>query len=94
MKEFTFLKVDMFNVKSGNHISYWPETEFETIKTIPEPTSDDDVIPDHIVVEQVVAVVNDNQSLELIVLALLNKQIVKTTTSVATWTKATGWVNT
>lgn len=93
MKEFTFLKVNMFSVKSGNHISYWPETDFETIKTIPEPTSEDDIIPDHIVVDKVVAVVNDNQSLELIVLALLNMQIVKTTQSVATWTLETGWVD-
>lgn len=92
MKEFTFLKVDMFNVKSGNHISYWPLTDFELIKTIPEPTSEDDIVPDHIIVDIVVALVNDNQSLELIVLALLNKQIVKTTKKMAHWTKATGWV--
>lgn len=94
MKEFAFLKVNMFNVKSGNHISYWPLTDFELIKTIPEPTSDDDIIPDHIVVDKVVAVVNDNQSLEVIVLALLNKQIVKTTKKIASWTKVTGWIET
>lgn len=92
MKEFTFLKVNMFNVKSGNHISYWPLTDFELIKTIPEPTSDDDIIPDHIVVDEVVAVLNENQSQESIVLDILNNRIVKIKKKIAHWTKATGWV--
>lgn len=94
MKEFTFLQVDIFNVQTGNNISYWRESDLGTIKTIPEPTPDNDFIPDHIVVEQVVAVVNDNQSLESIVLDMLNKRIVKHKKKVAHWTKATGWVET
>ena len=93
MKTFTFLRVNTFNVISGTHISYWPLSDFELIKTIPEPTSDDDdIIPDHIVVDEVVAVLNENQSQESIVLDILNNRILKIKKKLASWTKATGWV--
>lgn len=94
MKKFTFLKVDMFSVHTGTNISYWRESDLEIIKTIPEPTPDNDFIPDHITVTQVaVVVVNDNESIESIVLSMLNLQIVKHKKQVAKWTKATGWVD-